>query len=118
MARPLRLEFENALYHITTRGNERRPIFYEDRDYETFLKFLAAAVKRFGWSLTVYTLMTNHYHLVIQTPKPNLSKGMHWLNSKYANWFNRRHKRVGHLFQGRFGAEIVEMDVYLRNLIR
>jgi putative transposase len=76
MARPLRLEFENALYHVTSRGNERRPIFRSDRDRKTFLAFLGQTVQRFGWSITAYVLMTNHFHLVIQTPQPNLSRGM------------------------------------------
>jgi REP element-mobilizing transposase RayT len=83
MARPLRLEFADALYHVTSRGNERRPIFRTIRDRQQFLLFLGIAVKRFGWSLTAWVLMTSHDHLVMQTPEPNLSKGMHWLNSRY-----------------------------------
>ena len=89
MARPLRIEFPDALYHVTSRGNERRAIFRTDRDRKTFLEFLGQATQRFGWSITAYVLMSNHFHLVIQTPKPNLSKGMHWLNGTYVGWYNR-----------------------------
>lgn len=118
MARPLRIEFPGALYHVTSRGNEQRPIFRDDVDSTMFLTFLGMAVQRFGWSLTAWVLMTNHYHLVIQTPEANLSRGMHWLNGTYAGWFNRRHKRSGHLFQGRFHAFLVERETYLRELLR
>jgi REP element-mobilizing transposase RayT len=118
MARPLRNEFAGALYHVTSRGNERRPIFRNDHDRRTFLSFLGEAATRFGWSVSAYVLMTNHFHLVIQTPEPNLSRGMQWLNGTYADWFNRRHKRVGHLFQGRFHAFIVEKEAYFAELLR
>jgi putative transposase len=102
MARPLRNEFAGALYHVTSRGNERRAIFRNDHDRRTFLSFLGVAATRFGWSVSAYVLMTNHFHLIIQTPEPNLSRGMQWLNGTYADWFNRRHKRAELLFQGRF----------------
>ena len=120
MSRPLRIEFADALYHVTSRGNERRPIFRSDRDRRTFLTLLLLeqAVKRFRWSVTAYVLMTNHFHLVIQTPDPNLSRGMQWLNGTYAAWFNHRHKRAGHLFQGRFHAFLVEKEGYLAELLR
>ena len=118
MARPLRLEFENALYHITSRGNERRSIFRSDRDRKTFLAFLGQTAQRFGWSITAYVLTTNHFHLVIQTPQPNLSRGMHWLNSTYAGWFNRSRKRCGHLFQGRFKAFLIEKEAYFAEVLR
>ncbi len=118
MARPLRIEFPDALYHVTSRGNEQRPIFSDDIDRKMFLTFLGQAVQRFGWSLTAWVLMTNHFHLVIQTPEANLSRGMHWLNGTYAGWFNRRHKRSGHLFQGRFHSFLVEKETYLRELLR
>ena len=118
MARPLRLEFADALYHVTSRGNERRPIFRSNRDRQQFLIFLGIAVKRFGWSLTAWVLMTNHFHLVLQTPDPNLSKGMHWLNSRYANWYNRTHGRCGHLFQGRFKALLVDREAYFADVLR
>ena len=112
MARPLRIEFAGATYHVTSRGNERRSIFRSDRDRKMFLEFLAAATRRFGWSVSAFVLMTNHFHLVIGTPEPNLSRGMQWLNGKYAGWFNARHDRCGHLFQGRFKAVLVEKEAY------
>ena len=118
MARPLRTDFPGAVHHVTSRGNERRDIFYDDTDREMFLSFLGTAVRRFGWSLTAFVLMTNHFHLVIQTPEGNLSRGMHWLNGKYAGWFNRRHKRWGHLFGGRFKAILVEKETYFTNVLR
>ncbi len=83
-----------------------------------FLTFLGQAVQRFGWSLMAWVLMTNHFHLVIQTHEPNLSRGMHWLNSTYAGWFNHRHGRCGHLFQGRFKSFLIERETYLREVLR
>ena len=118
MARPLRIEFPDAIHHITARGNERRNIFRDDTDRRVFLQILGEAVKRFGWSLTAWVLMTNHFHLVLQTPRPNLSRGMHWLNSTYASWFNRRHGRCGHLFQGRFKSILIDGETYLREVTR
>lgn len=118
MARPLRIEFAGALYHLTSRGNERRNIFRSDRDRKTFLAFLGLAAKRFGWSVTAWVLMTNHYHLVVQTPQPNLSRGMHWLNGAYAGWFNRVHGRCGHLFQGRFKAFLIDKEAYFAEVLR
>jgi REP element-mobilizing transposase RayT len=118
MARPLRLEFNDALYHVTSRGNERRPIFRTIRDRQTFLLFLGMAAERFCWSVTAWVLMTNHFHLVLQTPEPNLSKGMQWLNSAYANWFNRIHGRCGHLFQGRFKAFLIDGERYFADVLR
>jgi putative transposase len=118
MARSLRIEFAGALYHVTSRGNERRPIFRSDRDRRTFLTLLGQAAKRFHWSVTAYVLMTNHFHLVIQTAEPNLSRGMQWLNGTYAGWFNHRHQRAGHLFQGRFHALLVEKETYFAELLR
>ncbi|HEU5163477.1 MAG TPA: transposase, partial [Thermoanaerobaculia bacterium] len=106
MARPLRLEHEGALWHVTSRGNERKNIFRSDADRLLFLALLAEAVIRFRWVVHVYTLMANHFHLVIETPERTLSRGMQWLNGRYAQKFNKRHKRVGHLFQGRFHAEL------------
>ncbi|HEX7151667.1 MAG TPA: transposase [Thermoanaerobaculia bacterium] len=118
MARPLRIEFPGALYHITSRGNEQRRIFKSDRDRTQFLLFLGEVARRFGWSVTAYVLMSNHFHLVIQTPEPNLSKGMHWLKGTYAAWFNRHHRRSGHLFQGRFHALLVEKESYFTQVLR
>jgi putative transposase len=118
MARALRIEFPGAVYHVTSRGNEQRRIFYGNQDREAFLHFLGIAVARFGWSVTAWVLMTNHYHLVIQTPEPNLSRGMHWLNGTYAGWFNHRHQRSGHLFQGRFKGLLIDKDTYFSEVIR
>ena len=118
MARQLRPEFRGALYHVTSRGNERREIFRSDRDRRVFLTFLGIAARRFGWSVTAWVLMTNHFHLVIQTPEPNLSKGMQWLNGRYAGWFNKRHGRVGHLFQGRFKTRLIDGPTYFNRAIR
>ena len=118
MARPLRLEHEGAAWHITARGNERRSIFRSDADRRMFLALLAVAVKRFRWSLRSWVLMSNHYHLVLVTPVCTLSRGMHWLGTTYAQYFNRRHRRVGHLFQGRFKAILIEKQDYLNEVLR
>ncbi|MGA6827823.1 REP-associated tyrosine transposase [Nitrospira sp. NS4] len=118
MARPLRIEFPGALYHITSRGNARQRVFRDDEDRETFLATLAWVVERFGWRCHAYCLMENHVHLLIQTPQPNLSRGMRQLNGVYTHRFNRRHNKVGHLFQGRFKAILVEQEPYLLELAR
>jgi len=118
MARPLRLEFEGALYHITSRGNARESIFLDNGDRARFLEILGDVVDRFGWICHAYCLMTNHYHFLIETPDADLSHGMHLLNGVYTQWFNHRHDRVGHLFQGRFKAILVEKDTHLLELVR
>jgi putative transposase len=118
MARPLRIEYPGALYHVTSRGNGRQKVYRDDEDRETFLTTLAGVVQRFGWICHAYCLMGNHYHLLIGTPQPNLSKGMRQLNGVYTQTFNRRHRRVGHLFQGRFKAILVERNSYLLELAR
>ena len=120
MARPLRLEFAGALYHVTARGNERHSIFPGniDDDRGAFLDVLASTCERFNWICHAYCLMTNHYHLLVETPDANLSKGMHQLNGVYTQYVNRRHGRVGHLFQGRFKGILVERDSYLLELAR
>ncbi|MFB1490926.1 MULTISPECIES: transposase [unclassified Thiocapsa] len=120
MARPLRLEFPGALYHVTSRGNERRPIFLGDADTDrgTFLDTLSQTVERFNWICHAYCLMTNHYHLVVETPDGNLSKGMRQLNGVYTQHVNRTHGRVGHLFQGRFKGILVEKESHLLELSR
>lgn len=118
MSRPLRLEFPGAIYHLTSRGNARAPIFADDGDRELFLGTLAHVVERFHWRCHAYCLMDNHYHLLIETLDPNLSKGMRQLNGLYTQRFNRRHGRVGHVFQGRFKAILVERDSYLLELCR
>jgi putative transposase len=118
MARPLRLEFAGAIYHLTSRGNARQKVFFSDADRELFLSTLAGVVSRYGWFCHAYCLMANHYHLLIETPKANLSIGMRQLNGIYTQSFNRRHNRVGHLFQGRFKAIVVERESHLLELCR
>jgi REP element-mobilizing transposase RayT len=118
MARPLRIEFAGALYHVTSRGNERRQIFFCDDDRLAFLDVLEHAVARFGWLCHAYCLMGNHYHLLIETPHANLSQGMRQLNGVYTQYVNRTHRRVGHLFQGRFKGILVEREYYLLALAR
>jgi REP-associated tyrosine transposase len=118
MSRPLRIEFPGALYHITGRGNARQRICRNDEDREQFLSILSHVVGRYDWLCHAYCLMDNHYHLLIETPKPNLSLGMRQLNGLYTQSHNRRHRRVGHLFQGRFKALLVEKEAHLLELCR
>lgn len=118
MARPLRIEYEGALYHVTSRGNEKRKVFFSRKDYEKFKEYLANAIEKFGFVLHGYVLMTNHYHLIIETPEKNLSKIMHYVNSSYTTYTNVKRKRNGHLFQGRFKAIVVDRDSYLLELSR
>lgn len=118
MARPLRLEFSGAIYHVTARGNAQNDTFLDDEDRQLFLASLGEIVTRLGWLCHAYCLMDNHYHLLIETPEGNLSEGMRQLNGVYTQRFNRHHKRVGHLFQGRFKAIVVERDSYLLEVCR
>jgi len=118
MARPLRIEYEGAVYHVTSRGNARSDIYLGDEDREMFLDVLMHVVDRFGWICHAYCLMSNHYHLMIETPQANLSRGMRQLNGMYTQRFNREHDRVGHLFQGRFKSIVVDKDAYLLELSR
>lgn len=120
MARPLRLEFPGAVYHVTSRGNARQDIVADDRDRTDFLflSLLAHVIDRYGWLCHAYCVMDNHYHLLIETPQANLSSGMRQLNGRYIQVYNRRHERVGHLFQGRFTAILVEKEAHLLELCR
>lgn len=118
MARQLRIEYPGAVYHVTSRGNGRSAIYFDDDDRDHFLNILHLVNKRYGWLCHAYCLMGNHYHLMIETPGGNLSKGMRHLNGVYTQWYNRRHGLVGHLFQGRFKAILVEKDSYLLQLCR
>jgi len=118
MTRPLRLSFENTFYHITARGNRREKIFYSDRDKEVFLKRLKEMLIKYAMTCHAYCLMDNHYHLLIETPEGNLSKGMRQLNGIYAQHFNQKHQRVGHLLQGskkngRKGLNVTLQDLTL-----
>lgn len=118
MARPLRLELPGALYHVTSRGDGREDIFLSDDDRLAWLETFAEVCRRFNWVCHAYCQMTNHYHLVIETPDANLSQGMRQLNGVYTQRFNRAHQHVGHVFQGRFKAILVEKDSYLLELAR
>jgi REP element-mobilizing transposase RayT len=116
MARPLRIEFAGALYHVTARGNAR--IYLDNADREEFLRLLTQTIKRYDWYCHAYCLMDNHYHLLIETGTASLSKGMKILNGSYTQYFNRQHNRVGHVFQGRFKAILIQKDSYLLELAR
>ena len=118
MARPLRIDYPGAVHHVTCRGNERRPIFRSDVDRKMFLHFLGETATRFRFSVTAFVLMTNHFHLVIETPEANLSRGMHWFNTSYAGWFNHHHKRSGHLYRGRFDSRVIEKASYFAEVLR
>src|SRR5271169_1035762 len=118
MARPLRIELAGGLYHVMSRGNERRAIVRDDADRQRRLDGLQRTVATHGWRLHAFALMTNHEHLFLQTAEPNLSAGMHLLNSSYTGYFNLRHRRVGHLFQGRFKAHLVEEEGYFTEISR
>ena len=118
MARPLRIEYAGALYHVTSRGDRQEAIFDDDQDRRAFLNILGEVVSRFHWRCHAYCLMGNHYHLMIETPEANLTKGMRHLNGVFTQWSNRRHKRSGHLFQGRYKAILVDRDSYFLELAR
>ncbi len=118
MARPQRIEYEGAVYHVTVRGNERRALFLDDGDRERFLRVLGESVASFEIRLYLFCLMGNHIHLVLETPRGNLGRFMHRLQTAYTVYFNHRHQRHGHLLQGRYGACLVERDAYLLRLSR
>jgi len=118
MGRPIRIEYPGALYHITSRGNEKKKIFLEDADRIKFLKILEDYHDRYGILIHGYILMDNHYHLILETPRGNLLKVMHGINSSYTGYFNRKYGRSGHLFQGRYRGILVERDSYLLSLSR
>ena len=118
MARPLRIEFAGALYHVTSRGNCRQNIYLNDADRGRWLSVFAEICDRFNWVCYSYCLMDNHYHLFIETPEGNLSQGMRQLNGVYTQRFNRFHNRVGHLYQGRYKAILVQKEAYLLELSR
>ena len=118
MARALRVQYDGAIYHATSRGNERRPVFRDNADRRDFLDLLRMVNERYNWLCHAYCLMTNHYHLVIETVDGELSVGMRQLNGVYTQRFNRRHHRVGHLFQGRFKAILIEKERHLLEVCR
>jgi putative transposase len=118
MARPLRISYPGAFYHITSRGNEQKVIFKNNRDREKFRECLESAVKRYNAVIHAYCLMNNHYHLLLETPSGNLSKIMAHINGAYTTYFNTKLGRFGHLFQGRYKAILVEADEYSMELSR
>ncbi|MCB1957106.1 MAG: transposase [Rhodocyclaceae bacterium] len=118
MARPLRIELAGGLFHLTSRGDRREDIYREGQDRETWLAVFGDVCARFNWRCHAYCLMSNHYHLVVETTDMNLSRGMRKLNGVYTQRFNRRHGVVGHLFQGCFKGILVERDAYLLELSR
>jgi REP element-mobilizing transposase RayT len=117
MARPIRVEFPGAVYHVMARGNERREIYRDDRDRRRFLDTLGQAAEQYGLRVYTYCLMPNHYHLLVGTPRGNLSRALGWIQATYTARFNARRRRRGHLFQGRFKAQLVEADEYGRWLV-
>jgi REP element-mobilizing transposase RayT len=118
MARPLRIEFAGALYHVTSRGDGREPIYLMDTDRDVWLEILGQVCERFCWVVHAYCQMGNHYHLLVETPDGNLATGMRQLNGVYTQRFNQRHNRVGHVFQGRYKAILVQRETYLLELSR
>ena len=118
MSRPLRVEYAGAYYHVINRGNNQENIFLNDRDRQKFIEYLEKASERYSIVIHTYCLMSNHFHLLVETAEPNLSVAMQWLNVSYATYFNRKRGRHGHLFQGRFKAILVEADEYLKYLSR
>lgn len=118
MARPLRIELAGGLYHVTSRGDRREDIYFDDADRHAWLELLAHVCQRFNWTCHAWCQMSNHYHLVVETVEANLSQGMRQLNGVYTQHVNRRHGRVGHVFQGRYKAILVEKEGYLLELAR
>jgi REP element-mobilizing transposase RayT len=118
MTRPLRIELAGGLYHVTSRGDRREAIYFCDEDRLKWLELLGEVCKQFNWRAHAWCQMSNHYHLVVETPEPNLAQGMRQLNGVYTQYINRKHQRVGHVFQGRYKAVIVERDAYLLELAR
>jgi REP element-mobilizing transposase RayT len=118
MARPLRIEYAGALYHVTARGDRCEDIYVDDEDRQLWLQILAQVCRRFNWRCHAWCQMDNHYHILIETAEGNLSQGMRQLNGVYTQKSNRRHERVGHVFQGRYKAILVERDSYLLELCR
>ena len=118
MTRPLRIEYAGAVYHITSRGNEKKAVFKDDQDRINFLNTLQHVNKRYNWLCHAYCMMDNHYHILIETPDGNLSLGMRQLNGVYTQLFNKRHQRTGHLFQGRYKSILIQKDSHLLEVCR
>jgi putative transposase len=118
MSRPLRIEYPGAVYHVTSRGNDKKPIFKDDHDRECFLNALQNVNKRYHWICHAYCLMTNHYHLLIETPDGNLTIGMRQLNGVYTQLFNKWHGKTGHIYQGRYKAILIQKESHLLEVCR
>jgi putative transposase len=118
VARPLRIEYPGAFYHITSRGNELKDVFKSQKDREKFLSYFDSATLRYGAVIHVYCMMGNHYHILMETPEGNLSQIMHHINASYTTYFNVKRQRAGHLFQGRYKAIVVDADEYAKELSR
>ena len=118
MARPLRIEFPGALYHVTSRGNDRKDIYLDNGDRKLWLNILQQVCERFSWIIHAYCQMGNHFHMLVETPDGNLAKGMRQLNGVYTQRFNQKYGRVGHVYQGRYKAILVQKDAYLLELSR
>ncbi len=118
MARPLRIQYPGAFYHVTARGNEKKAIFKSNSDRLQFIQYLELSYERYDAIIHAYCLLDNHYHLLLETPQGNLSQIIQYINGSYSSYFNTRHKRAGHLFQGRFKAILVQKDVYAQELSR
>ncbi|MBI5872970.1 MAG: transposase [Candidatus Omnitrophica bacterium] len=118
MARPYRLQAEHCFYHITSRGDDRKKIFLNDRDYQKFLEYISLAKAKFHFHVYAYCLLTNHYHLLLETTQANISKVMHYINGSYTTYYNTKRKRSGHVFQGRFKSLVVDKDSYFLELSR
>src|SRR4030042_891859 len=117
MARPLRIDREDTFYHVLNRGNEQRAVFRDAQDCEGFLARLGRCSERFSLAVYAYVLMGNHYHLLVRTREANLSAAIQWLGVSYSTWHNARHRRSGHLFQGRFKSFLIAEDSYLYRLL-
>ena len=118
MARPLRIEYPGAFYHVMNRGQRQDVIYEDDRDRERFISCLERVSQQYATRIHTYCLMPNHYHLIVETPQANLSRVMQWLHVTYATYYNRRHQYAGRLFQGRYRAIVIEADAYLESLSR
>ena len=118
MTRPLRVEYAGAYYHVLNRGNAGEEVLGQDRDKEKFLCYVEDASARYSLVIHTYCIMSNHYHLIVETPAANLSAAIQWLNISYAAWYNKKHDRRGHIFQGRFKSYLIDADEYLSTVSR
>lgn len=118
MARPYRLQLEDSIYHVTSRGDDRKKLFISEYDFEKFLKYVKFAKEKYRFYLYGYVLMSNHYHLFLETTQPNISRIMQYINTSYTVYYNLKRRRTGHVFQGRYKSLVVEGDAYFLELSR